>query len=91
MIGSYLPPYTNGRPYNRQYLFNVSSDFEVLTVIKVVNSLKPDFFAKNIPDALKNKKNQILQKKNQLVEITEQMYSILTGSQNLATGKGFRS
>jgi hypothetical protein len=56
------------RFYNRQYLFNVSC--LLIVTLQVVNTLKPEFFRKNIKGAIKKRSEKNMWKLNQYIEMS---------------------
>jgi hypothetical protein len=52
-----------------------------------VNTLKPEFFPKNMLVAMQKRKDEQLAKRNQYVEMSNEMFKILSSSNNLPTGK----
>ena len=78
VISKYLPEYSEIRPYNRNFPFNV------------INSVKQEFFPRNIRDAMRLRKEKHIQKTMNEVEIAPDFLDLIINSNNLPPKKNGR-
>jgi len=62
VVKNYLPEFPLGRGLNREYLFNVRSIDTSRFLLKVINTIDPEFFAKNVAHAFKMRRKLILKR-----------------------------
>ena len=84
VVRRYLPKIEDKRSVNRQFLYNVSIYiFKLKTLIKIINTLKPEFFPMNIKEGLQKRKDLKSIGKNKFVQIQSDMYDLLANAVNL--------
>mmetsp|Transcript_32309 Transcript_32309/g.23860 ORF Transcript_32309/g.23860 Transcript_32309/m.23860 type:complete len:152 (+) Transcript_32309:492-947(+) len=71
LISEFLPNPKGNQPLNRSYLFNI------------INSVKPEFFKRNITGAMKKRNELWHWKRNQYIEITPELHQLITNSKNI--------
>jgi hypothetical protein len=67
--------------------FTIAKEF----LFNLVATLKPDFWSRQIEDALQQRKEKQALKEQQQIEITEDFYNLLMGSKHLSTGSRGRA
>ena len=70
-ISSYLPEYSEVRPFNRNFLFTI------------IHSVKPDFFPHNIKELLFRRKEKLAEKNHSELEIGKGFLDLIMGSSSI--------
>ena len=83
-IRDYLPDPTHEKPINREYLFNVrAANFNV----QIVNTVDPNFFETNIPEAFRARKVANAEAQNKMVEVLPYFLDVIKNSNMINNGK----